>query len=647
MPRPSLTVLLSLILVPLSVEARQATDLTVQTPQSTVSQDLKRLSIEELAELDVTSVSRRIERLSQVAAAVSLIRQEDLRRTGVTTLAEAMRLADALDVARFDGSTWNITARGFNIVTANKLLVLMDGRTLYSPLYAGTFWDVQDTVLADIDRIEVIRGPGGTIWGANAVNGVINIITKDASQTRGTHVLLTAGNENQLTTTLRHGGRLRGDGNYRIFGKYRNAGANKFADGASASNPLQLGLMGFRLDSNARRASRWSLQGTAYRGSEGFVDRDDADVNGGFLQGQWSHRFSPNADLRVGAYYDYTYRRVPLQFEEGRHTVDVDAQHHVLLGARHDLVFGGELRVTTARDVGSAVLFFDPDEQTNYVGGMFVQDEIALDPRRVFLTIGSKFEGNDYTGIDIQPTVRLRVSPSDRQTIWGAISRAVRLPTRVDTAIRLLDPASGRVVIRGNEDFLSESVVAYEGGYRIRPSSRFSIDVAGFANRYDHIRSQEFPSSFGPVILLGNTIDAVTSGVETAGTVQILDRWRVHASYSYLWKELTADPGSRDVSRGANEANDPPFLVSIRSYLDLPHGLAFDGMFRHVDRRPNPIVPAYSSLDLRLGWTVRPGWELSLVGQNLFDPSHPEFGAPTPRRHEFERGVYVRSTWHF
>lgn len=615
-------------------------------PESTVAQELKRLSIEELAELDVTSVSRRVERLAQTAAAVSVVRQEDIRRTGVTTLAEAMRLADGVDVARSDGRTWNVTARGFNIVTANKLLVLMDGRTLYSPLFAGTFWDVQDTVLNDIDRIEVIRGPGGTIWGANAVNGVINIITKDASVTRGTHVLVSAGDES-VVTTARYGAEFASGGSYRIYGKYRSQGATRFSTGESANDPLQLGQLGVRFDSDALRPMRWMIQGNLYVGTEGLFDRADTDVNGGFVQGRLARRFRADSELTLRAYYDRTYRKVPLQFEEGRHTVDVDLQHHMILGKRHDLVGGGQFRVSSARAIGSAGFFFEPERRTNIVGGVFMQDEIAIRPSRLFLTLGSKFEANDYTGIEIQPTARLRWSAGERQTLWGAVSRAVRLPTRFDTDLRVRNVVNGALVLSGSEDFESESVIAYEAGYRIRPFHRLMIDVATFVNRYDDLRSQEFPSHLGPVVLLGNTLNVSTGGVETGFTLHPLGRWRVHGSYAYLHKAFSRDSDSRDISGGVAEGNDPAFHYSLRSYLDLPRGFTLDGVFRHVAKRPSPVVPAYSSLDLRAGWSLRPGWELSLVGQNLLDARHPEFGAASPRRYEFERAVFARSIWYF
>jgi iron complex outermembrane receptor protein len=636
----SIGIVLGAFLVPFPASAQPPPAAT------TVAQDLKRLTIEELAELDVSSVSRRVERLSRTAAAISVVRQDDIRRSGAVSLAEAMRLADGLDVARYDGRTWAVSARGFTISTANKLLVLMDGRTLYSPLYSGTFWDVQDTLLADVDRIEVIRGPGGTIWGANAVNGVINIITRPASESRGTAALLAVGTEERLIASARYGARLGEAGNVRVFGKYRRRDANVFPTGESAGDELQLGRGGFRYDSDDRAATRWTLQGDAYRGTEALFDRDDTDVAGGNVLARWTKQYAPNSDLQLQAYYDRTYRKVPLQFEETRDTVDVDVQRRLQVGARHDLLVGGNFRVSTGRDVGTSGFLFEPERRTDKLFSLFAQDEVALQPGRISLIVGSKFERNEYTGLEVQPTIRTRWTPDERQTLWGAVSRAVRLPTRIDTDLRIRNPA-GIVVLSGNEDFGSESVVAYEAGYRIRPHARVSLDFAAFANRYDDLRSQEFPSRLGPVVLLDNMLNAVTTGLEAAASVQMAERWRIHASSSWLHKDVSLDAGSRDLSGGRDEGNDPSFLGSLRSYVDLPGGMALDGVFRHVSARPFPAVPAYSELDLRLGWTVRPGWEVSLVGQNLLHDHHAELGSNQAVRYEFQRGVYARSAWRF
>lgn len=623
------------------VSARSA---AAQDPAIQTAQDLKRLTIEELTEVDVTSVSRRAERLSRTAAAVSVIREEDLRRVGVTRLAEGVRLADGLDVARVDGRTWAISARGFTINPANKLLVLMDGRSVYSPLSSGTFWDAQDALLADLDRIEVIRGPGGATWGANAVNGVINIITKEASATRGTAAVLAAGNETQVIGSARYGARFREAGSYRVYGKYRRHDANRLPSGASAEDPLQHAQGGFRIDSDDQQASRWSIQGDAYHSGQGVSDRPNTEVSGGNVLGRWTRRFSATSEFRTQAYYDASFRKVPGQFEEMRHTFDVDAQHRVRPHHRHDVIFGGAFRVTHGNDQGFAGFIFEPVARTSGLFSFFLQDEIGL-RRDVFLTLGSKFERNDFTGFEPQPTARLRWSPGTRQTLWTAVSRAVRLPTRFDTDLRLIFPGTRNVVLTGNQDFDAESVVAIEAGYRLRPIPRVSFDVATFRNTYDHLRSQEIRP--GEPVLLANLRNARSAGAEFGATAQLAGWWRVHGSYTYLDVEMTLDSGSRDVTRGAFEGNDPSYFTSFRSYMDFPLGLSVDAFLRHVGERPNPVVPAYSELDVRLGWVVRGGWELSLVGQNLLHDRHLEFGQANAPRFHFEREVFLRSAWRF
>ena len=615
--------------------------------QASVSaQDLKRLSIEELTAIDVTSVSRRVERLSETAAAVSVVRGEDIRRSGYSTLADAIRLGDAMDVARVNSSTWGVSARGFNTNPANKLLVLIDGRSVYSPLSSGTFWDAQDLVLDNVDRIEVIRGPGGSVWGANAVNGVINIISKEAAATRGTYMLLATGSDEHAIGSLRHGGRLGATGSYRVHGKYRRRGAQVFATGVDADDPVQMGLFGFRLESGTQGPTRWTVQGDLYRGAQGFPDRPDGNTSGGNVLAQWSRRFSSTSEFQVQSYYDRTTRHVPNQFDEARDTFDLDLQHQALFAGRHSVVAGGNFRVSRGDDKGIAGFFFDPQERTDTLFSVFVQDEIALVPRRFYVTLGSKFERNDFTGVEVQPTLRARWSPDDRQTLWGAVSRAVRLPTRFDTDLRILGPG-GRLFLTGTPDFGAEEVVALEGGYRVRPHARLAVDVAAFMNRYDNLRSTEVTGRGIPFIELGNRLNADANGIEIAATVQPFDPWRVHGSYAFLDKTITFDPGSNDFYRGAVEGNDPAHLFALRSYLDLPGGFELDAIYRHTGRRPAPAISPYDELNLRLGWTVRAGWELSLIGQNLLHEYHPELSTAGGGRFAFRRGVYARSAWRF
>lgn len=633
------------LILPLAGMALAATMVKAGQEMTSLSaQDLKRLSIEELAEIDVTTVSRRAERLSETTAAVSVVRADDIRRSGYTTLPDAMRLADALDVGRVNSSTWGVSARGFNTNPANKLLVLIDGRTVYSPLFSGTFWDAQDVILADVDRVEVIRGPGGSIWGANAVNGVINVIMKGADETRGTLAALATGTDENFIGQMRHGGRLGADGSYRVYGKYRNRGSQLLGTGEDANDPVQMGLGGFRLESGTDGPTRWLLQGDIYRGTQGFPDRPDGDTAGGHLTGRWSRRFSSTSEFQVQSSVDRTYRKVPMQFEEDRNSLDLDLQHAALVGGRHNLVAGAEFSANRGHDVGVAGFFFEPEVRTSTLVGFFAQDEIALMAERLHVILGSKFERNDFTGFEIQPTARVRWRAGGTQTVWGAVSRAVRLPTRFDIDLRIIHPPTRTLLITGSEDFKSEEVVAYEAGYRVRPHARVAFDVAAFANRYDNLRSTEVTST---VIVLENQLNAATSGLELAGTAQPLSGWRLHGSYAYLHKELTFDPGSRDFYGGSVEGNDPSHIFALQSYVDLPGGFAFDTIYKRTGRRPEPAVPAHDELNLRLGWTVRQGWEVSLVGQNLARAHQPELATSGGSRSEFRRGVYVRSAWRF
>jgi len=606
--------------------------------------DLKKLSIEELTELDITTASRRAEPLAQTAAAVSVLRGEDFRRAGVTTLAEALRLADGLIVARADNETWAISARGFDITTANKLLVLIDGRTVYSPLFAGTFWSVQDVPLDDIDRIEVTRGPGGAVWGGNAVNGVVNIITKPASETQGVSLLAAGGGEERAIGTLQYGGTApRFD--YRVYGKYRQRDGGVLQSGVDANDPVKYGQAGFRLDSNGSSRDSWRVQGDAYDGSEGLYNHPSSDVSGANVLASWKRTFSPTSALTTQVYYDHVFRHVINQVKDERDTFDVDAQQQFETG-RHSLLVGGGFRVSRGDDTGYAGFFFDPAAAVTTLSGVFAQDEITLVPSRFALIAGTKIENASFSGFETQPTVRLRWTPSARQTAWTAVSRAVRLPTRFDTDLRFGNPETGVVTLTGSREFHTENVIAYEAGYRAS-RSRASVDVATYVNRYDNLRSEELPTAAGQPVRLENLMNANTYGAELAGTVSILRRWRTHASYAYLHERFFFDPGSTDPTHGFNEFDDPSHLFSWRSSVDLPRKIEGDVMFRHVSSLPHPAVPAYSEMDARVGWRRSQHFEISLVGQNLLHAHHPEFQLSSPTREEFQRGAFARFLWSY
>jgi iron complex outermembrane receptor protein len=606
-------------------------------------QTFKRLSIEELSSIDVTSTLKHAEPISASAAAIQVITGDDIRRAGITTLPEALRLATGIQVARFDGRTWAISARGFNISTANKLVVLVDGRSVYTPLFSGVFWDVQDLVLEDVDRIEVIRGPGGTLWGANAVNGVINIVTKPAGQTRGTLVQIGGGSE-LGQAAVRYGMAAGTGGALRMYAKYRYRGSEVFETGASARDPLRTAQAGFRFDRGAANRTVMTLQGDLYKGAVGISDRPDSDVAGGNLLARIARTYSGGAQLQLQAYYDGTYRRVPRQFAEHRDTADIDLQYRTRLGLRHDLVAGAGYQLTHGHAAPSPVLFFAPETRTSPLVNLFVQDEITLVPNRVAIIIGSKVEHNDYTGFEYQPTVRARWTVRERGSVWGAVSRAVRMPTRFDSDLRFTGQ-SPIVVLRGDAGFRSETVLSRELGYRYRFGSAASIDVAAFHNTYDRLRTQEPTLPAGIPIVLRNNMEGRTSGLEASAEYEPAARVRLHAGYTLLSEDLRLKPGIVDIAQGAAEYNDPKHQVWMRSAIDLRGGFETDGVFRFVGELPHPRVPRYAELTLRLGWR-RGRTELSLVGDNLLHDRHAEFGNLTPRE-EYPRSAFLQATWRY
>ena len=457
---------------------------------------LKELSLEELMDIEVTSVSKRPERLSETASAIQVITQEDIRRSGATRLPEALRLASNLEVAQIDSRRWAISARGFNSPFSNKLLVLIDGRTVYTPLFAGVFWDVQDTLLEDIDRIEVISGPGATLWGANAVNGVINIITKDAKDTQGTLLAGGGGTELRGFGGVRYGGAVAPNFRYRIYGKYFDRDGTVLPDGRDASDDWHQGQGGFRMDWDASESDVFTVQGDGYDGRISQAGADAIDVSGANVIGRWSHTFYEGSELTLQLYYDRTHRDIPGEVSEDLDTYDVDFQHRFPLGERHDIVWGLGYRLIED-DVGNspAVAFLPPQVSRQWFSG-FVQDEIALVKDRVHLTLGTKIEHNDYTGFEFQPSGRLAWRLSEQQILWSAISRAVRTPSRIDRELflRVDDPD---LRIDGGPDFESEELLAYELGYRVQPFSRLGLSLAAYYNDYDDLRSRESQSACG------------------------------------------------------------------------------------------------------------------------------------------------------
>jgi iron complex outermembrane receptor protein len=637
-------IVLSLVALASRAMAQQVDTLDQLADSSASATRLKKLSVEELMNVVVTSVSRRAEPLSHAASAIQVITQDDIRRSGATSLPEALRLASNLQVAQVDSRQWAISARGFNGTTANKLLVLIDGRTVYTPLFSGVFWDVQDVPLAEIDRIEVISGPGATLWGANAVNGVINVITKAPQDSRGLLVAGGAGTTLRGSGSARYGGTLGGGVRYRVYGKGFDRDATEFATGLNATDDWQMGQGGFRVDWQKGERNRFTVQGDAYGGEMGQPSGSDVAVNGGNILGRWSRTLSANSELRVRMYYDKTHRDIPGVFAEDLNTYDVELLHRTLLGRRHNLIWGLSYRLLDDHVRNSPSLAFLPADDVDHRFGGFIQDEITLAPDRLTVTLGAKAEHNEAVGLELQPSGRLNWRLGQRGTLWAAVSRALRAPSRIDH--EFFAPGQPPYVLAGGPDFRSEELVAYELGYRLQHRA-LMMSLATFYNRYDRLRSveQTNPPAAFPVVI-GNGVEGESYGAELTAEYQIADAWRVRAGYTELRVNLWAKPTSTDPSGGGNESHSPDRQFSLNSSVDLPLGLRVDGGLRYVGEIANQQLPAYTELDARLTWSPTAQLDLSLVGQNLLHRRHAEFGTPTTRR-EIERGVHGAVQWHF
>ena len=611
--------------------------------------ELKKLSLDELVDVQITSAARRPEPLSQAANAIEVVTADDIMRAGVTNIPDALRLVTEMQVAQIDGHTWAISARGFNISTANKMQVLMDGRNLYTPLYSGVFWDVQQTFLPDLQQIEVIRGPGATLWGANAVNGVINIRTKSAKDTQGFLLYGGGGNEEQDFAGIRYGGTFGKDTFYRVYITQTNRDSLSFEGGGDAEDEYDMTQGGFRIDSTPNEDDILTLQGDLYHGEFGQLDMADAKGDGGNLIGRWTRQLGVDSSMMLQTYFDYTHRLIPDVFEEHRYTYDIEFQHSIRLCDQHDIVYGANYHLS-ADDIGNLgpSLAFIPDNETVHLVSAYVQDEFHIVPNEFSITAGSKFEYNSFSGFEFQPTARFTWNATAGQTIWGAVSRAVRTPTRIDQNLVSPNPTSGTPpLLLGNPDFDSETLIAYELGYRIKPYHSVSVDLSGFYNDYDNLRSVEPVTPAGPFIFK-NRLQGSSYGASLTTKWRITDWWKIDGNISVLQEDIHPGPGSADVTNGSSEGNDPNCMFAIRSSVDLPYNIQFDSVLRYVGDLPNPPTPAYLTLDVRVAWAPNNHVEIAVVGRNLLDDKHPEFSAgPQGVTREVERSVFGTFKWHF
>jgi iron complex outermembrane receptor protein len=639
--------------------------------------DLTNTSLEDLMNLEVTSVSKKEEKLFQTAAAVYVITQEEIRRSGLTSIPELLRLVPGLEVGQIDGTKWAVSARGFNVRFANKLLVLVDGRSVYSPETSGVYWEAQDVALEDIERIEVIRGPGGTLWGANAVNGVINIITKRAEERQGGLITAGGGTNERGFGTVRYGGNLGKQAYYAIQAKYFKRAALADAIGANANDGQQAVRGGGRLDWQITETDELTLQGDIYRSDVRETATNISPAaplapftntpgrfTGGFAMGRWTRDFSKRSDMALQVYYDRFHRNV-FDVEEVINTVDVDFQHHFLLGSRNGVVWGLGYRLIADYNMSNSEspVQFTPKEQTAGLASGFVQDEITVIKDRLKLTLGSKFENNKYTGFEIQPSARLLWMPSGHQTLWAALSRAVRTPSRSNRGIRVNSaafPGAGGlpniVALLGGPETGSEELVAHEIGYRVQPSPRFSLDVATFYNVYDHLQSIEPDHPFLQTdpqahlvipLYFKNLMRGETYGVETSANWNPTHRWRFTGGYSYLRMQLHRYDVSRDRNSEGAEGQSPQHQFQFHSYLTLPRSFALDTSLYHVSRLVTDNIPSYTRLDTRVGWKASESVDLSVALQNLLEKQHLEFLGTGVRTSQPQRGVYGKLAWHF
>ncbi|HET9888245.1 MAG TPA: TonB-dependent receptor [bacterium] len=623
--------------------------------------DLTELDLSQLAELEITSVSKRVEALSAAPAAIFVVTREDIHRSGVTTLPEALRLAPGVQVARITTNQWAISIRGFASRLSRSVLVLIDGRSVYTPLFAGVYWEAQDLLLDDIERIEVIRGPGGTLWGANAVNGVINIITRSAQQTHGAYATALLGDEERGSGGLRYGGMAGNSLHYRAYAKYfdRDPG---FHPQTRDYDAWSGGQGGFRMDWGTSEPSSFTLSGDLYQSKPGQrvtysvyeppanqTVEGRAEISGGNVLANVQRQLG-NSLLQVRSYYDHT-SRDEVNFEEDRNTFDFDSQIHFPAGERHEFVMGADLRVSRSKTGGIETVIFEPDPKTDLLVSGFVQDEVKISPDKLSLLVGSKFEHNDYTGFEAQPNLRLLYLPKPGVTLWSGISRAVRTPSMLEDNLSLtvlLDSTSATFArIVPNPDFESERVIAYEAGTRAQLHSRFWIDVAGFYNDYDQLYTIEsklpFTEAGARTILpydIENRAKGEGYGGELAAAFQAFDDWRLSTTYSVLVLNLDRESGSTDTSQEAFETASPQHMATLHSSLRFVQHVHLDALLRYAGELESQRTSEYTELDCRLAWEPVSGLEFFAVGMNLLHDHHLEFNGNDVARVEMQRSFH-------
>lgn len=641
--------------------------------------DLTGRSLEDLMNIEVTSVSKTKQTLSHTAAAVFVISPEDITRSGATNIPDLLRMVPGVDVAQINANTWAVSVRGFNARFSSELLVMVDGRPVYTETFGGVFWDVLDLPMEDIERIEVIRGPGGSIWGANAVNGVINIITKKASETLGGLVVAGGGNTDQGFGTMQYGGRAGEQTDYRVYTKYLNQEHFPSPGGQDGGDGWHLLQGGFRTDSVLSSKDTLTFQGNIYTGREGQPTTEFpsvtssgpqniellANLSGGFIQGVWDHTSSPNSDTSL----EVSWERYKLNdiLREHRGTLDIDFQDRYSGWTGQNIVWGLTYRYSATDSDGGLTVSLIPAELGTHLFGSFVQDEITIVPDKFYLTVGAKIEHNYYTGFGFMPSARAAWVPTQHHTLWAAISKAERTPSSIDTSIRSdLSGFSGPggvpavVELIGNPHFKNEGLIAYEAGYRTTIVKLLSIDFTAYYNDYNDQETTEpaapfFANAPSPPHLVvplinENLMHGETHGVEVAVNWQPIHRWTLSPGYAFEEIHMHLAPTSQDTTSVSQaQGSSPGHSAQLRSHFELAHGLTWDASVYFVDRLADPAERAYTRLDTGFSWHFAKGASLGIFGQNLLSDTHEEFVDPTGsvRTTLVKRDAYAKFTWRF
>lgn len=602
-----------------------------------------------------------------------MITAEDIRRSGFSSIPEVLRLAPGVEVARDGAHSWTISIRGFNSDLSNKLLVLIDGRSVYSPLFAGVFWDAQDTLLQDIERIEVISGPGGTLWGANAVNGVINIITRSAWDTRGSLAELGLGDEHQGVIGLRHGFTVTDAIAARAYLKYSEHDATLLPSGVDGVDDGRMARGGFRMDWQRDAATQVTVQGDIYGAELGSFIRGDftlgtlpgpdtpgeVDISGHHLLARWERDLANGSNFQLLAWYDHTSRDIPGSFNEKRDTLDIDFQHHISRGRLHNIVWGAGFRLTSDELDNTLFATFLPAERTDRTFSLFIEDEIALFDDRLSLTVGTKIEHNDYTDFEFQPNVRAAWAVAEGQTLWVALSRAVRIPARLNTDLHLTAPVSVPglpvplyVNVNGNDNYRSEELLATEAGYRVAVTPNLSLDLSLYYNQYDYLQTHEAgdltavgdpPEYVLLPAVLANNMEGDTYGGSLVANWQAASFWRLQFQYAYLDFDLELKPESANPEALNIAGNSPANQAALHSYLELPRDLDLYTGIQYVDELPAMGVPSRTAINLSVGWRPVERLRISLTVRNLNDDTHLEFGGGNL----IERNAHLKAVWTF